>query len=49
MVVLLVAGDGSDVGSAPSPALGPPSSVYRVGGTTVYVFPYDLAQRLSPP
>jgi hypothetical protein len=33
---------------APTPDLGPPVAVYRVGQLTMYVYRYDLAERLSP-
>jgi len=32
----------------PTPDLGPPSAVYHLGQATMYVYPYDLAQRLAP-
>lgn len=33
---------------APTPDLGRPTAVYRVGQVTMYVYPYDIAGRLSP-
>jgi hypothetical protein len=33
---------------APTPDLGRPSATYRVGQITMYVYPYDVAQKLSP-
>jgi hypothetical protein len=32
---------------APTPNLGPPSAVYHDGPITMYVYPYDLASRIS--
>ena len=33
---------------APTPDLGRPDAVYRVGRLTMYVYPYDIASRFSP-
>jgi hypothetical protein len=33
---------------APTADLGPPSASYHVGQITMYVYPYDLATRISP-
>ncbi len=33
---------------APTPDLGRPLAVYRLGQATMYVYPYDVAQKLSP-
>lgn len=33
---------------APTPDLGRPSAVYRIGQLTMYVYPYDIASRFSP-
>lgn len=33
---------------APTPDLGRPLAIYRLGQATMYVYPYDVAQRLSP-
>ena len=32
---------------APTPGLGRPSAVYRVGRLTMYVYPYDIASRFA--
>ncbi|HEV3128689.1 MAG TPA: hypothetical protein VGY32_06885 [Solirubrobacteraceae bacterium] len=32
----------------PTPDLGRPDAVYRIGQATMYVYPYDVAQRLAP-
>jgi hypothetical protein len=34
--------------TAPTPDLGRPTAVYRVGQVTMYVYPYDIARRFSP-
>jgi hypothetical protein len=34
--------------SAPTPDLGPPTSVHHVGRVTMYVYPYDLATKILP-
>jgi hypothetical protein len=31
------------------PGLGKPSATYRIGQVTMYVYPYDIASRISPP
>src|SRR6185437_11030242 len=36
------------VSSAPTPNLGKPTSVQKIGALTVYVYPYDIASRMTP-
>jgi hypothetical protein len=33
---------------SPTPDLGRPDAVYHLGQATMYVYPYDVAQRLPP-
>lgn len=33
---------------SPSPRLGAPSAVYRIGKLTMYLYPYDLASKVGP-
>ncbi len=44
----LISDSAQTISSAPTPNLGKPSVVHQIGPLTVYVYPYDIATRMTP-
>jgi hypothetical protein len=44
----LITNTAQPIPATPTPSLGRPSAVYRIGTLTMYVYPYDIASRIRP-
>ncbi len=44
----LISDPAQPISSAPTPSLGKPSVIHQIGSLTMYVYPYDIASRMTP-